>query len=103
MQVLRWNDRAGDGRRIGHRGANRPARLDQGPWIVVSSAVRSHAMRGRCAPHHSPERGAPVAMMRSALSRERWDVVEPLLDTALELEPAQRSAFLDEACRGDQV
>ena len=34
-------------------------------------------------------------------SRERWDVLEPLLDAALELEPAERGAFLDEACRDD--
>ena len=40
-------------------------------------------------------------MTRSSLSRKRWDVVEPLLDSALELEPGQRAAFLDRACRGD--
>jgi TolB-like protein len=37
----------------------------------------------------------------SALSRERWSVLEPLLDATLELTPAERSAFLDEACRDD--
>jgi serine/threonine-protein kinase len=36
------------------------------------------------------------------LSRERWKVVERLLDTALDLDPGQRSAFLDDAC-GDDV
>ena len=36
-----------------------------------------------------------------SLSRERWDELEPLLDAALELDPAMRSAFLDEACRDD--
>lgn len=34
----------------------------------------------------------------AAFSRERWAQVEPLLDAALELEPARRSTFLDEAC-----
>ncbi|HZI41304.1 MAG TPA: serine/threonine-protein kinase, partial [Gemmatimonadaceae bacterium] len=36
-----------------------------------------------------------------SLSRERWQQLEPLLDAALELEPAMRPAFLDKACRGD--
>jgi serine/threonine-protein kinase len=36
-----------------------------------------------------------------SLSRERWQLIEPLLDAVLELEPAQRPAFLDKACRGD--
>lgn len=40
-------------------------------------------------------------MKVGSLSRERWRVLEPLLDAALELEPSQRSAFLDDACRGD--
>ena len=35
------------------------------------------------------------------LSRERWTVIEPLLDAALELEPTTRPRFLDGACRGD--
>src|SRR4051794_16166392 len=40
-------------------------------------------------------------MTRSSLSRERWSVLEPLLDAALEREPSERSAFLDDACHGD--
>ncbi len=40
-------------------------------------------------------------MTRASFSRERWDEVEPLLDAALELEPEERGAFLDEACRDD--
>ena len=36
-----------------------------------------------------------------SLSRERWQQLEPLLDAALELEPGLRTAFLDDACRGD--
>ena len=36
------------------------------------------------------------------LSRERWALVEPVLDAALELEPDERAAFLEDACRGDQ-
>ena len=39
--------------------------------------------------------------MLRALSRERWKVVEPLLDTALDLDPEDRPAFLDRICRGD--
>lgn len=35
------------------------------------------------------------------LSRERWLELEPLLDVALELEPARRAAYLDAACDGD--
>ncbi|MEO8333985.1 MAG: serine/threonine-protein kinase [bacterium] len=36
-----------------------------------------------------------------SISRDRWTVLEPLLDAALELEPSRRSAFVDEACRKD--
>ena len=36
-----------------------------------------------------------------SLSRERWRELEPLLDAALEVEPARRPAFLDRACGGD--
>src|SRR5690348_448470 len=40
-------------------------------------------------------------MTLGSLSRERWSVLEPLLDAALEMEPASRAAYLDAACRGD--
>ena len=36
-----------------------------------------------------------------ALSRDRWRLLEPLLDAALELEPARRAAYVDRACGGD--
>jgi serine/threonine-protein kinase len=36
-----------------------------------------------------------------SLSRERWQELEPLLDAALEVDPARRPAFLDRACGGD--
>jgi serine/threonine-protein kinase len=36
------------------------------------------------------------------LSRVRWNVVEPLLDAALELSPEERPAFLEDVCRDDQ-
>jgi tetratricopeptide (TPR) repeat protein/TolB-like protein len=39
--------------------------------------------------------------MLRGLSRERWKEVERLLDAALDLDPDQRSAFLDDACDGD--
>ena len=39
--------------------------------------------------------------MLRGLSRERWKVVERLLDAALDLDPAQRVRFLDEACVDD--
>ncbi len=35
------------------------------------------------------------------LSPERWRLVEPILDKALELEPGARSTFLARACAGD--
>ena len=35
------------------------------------------------------------------ISRERWSALEPLLDVALDLEPAARTAFFDHACGGD--
>jgi len=40
-------------------------------------------------------------MTLGSLSHERWKLLEPLLDDALELEPERRSAFLDDVCRGD--
>ena len=40
-------------------------------------------------------------MTLGSLSRERWNLLEPLLDAALEVEPARRSVFLDEACGSD--
>ena len=36
--------------------------------------------------------------MLSAISRERWREIEPLLDAVLDLEPDRRSAFLNTAC-----
>lgn len=38
-----------------------------------------------------------------SISRDRWSVLEPLLDAALELEPSRRSAFVDGACSTDAV
>src|SRR4051794_6946721 len=37
-------------------------------------------------------------MSSGSLSRERWAVLEPLLDRALELDSTRRSRYLDEAC-----
>ena len=34
---------------------------------------------------------------------ERWQQIKNLLQAALEREPAERPAFLDEACRGDKL
>jgi len=39
--------------------------------------------------------------MLRGLSRERWKVVERLLDSALDLNPEHRAKFLDEACVDD--
>jgi serine/threonine-protein kinase len=39
--------------------------------------------------------------MKGSMSRERWRALEPLLDAALDLEPAERARFLDEACGAD--
>jgi hypothetical protein len=44
-----------------------------------------------------------VIVALGTLSRERWQLLEPLLDAALELEPGRRSAFLDDACRHDRA
>ena len=40
-------------------------------------------------------------MTLGSLSHDRWKLLEPLLDDALEMEEARRSAFLDDVCRGD--
>ena len=36
-----------------------------------------------------------------SISREHWSVLEPLLDAALELDPADRPGFLDDVCHDD--
>jgi len=40
-------------------------------------------------------------MTLASLSHERWKLLEPLLDDALELEPERRPEFLDAVCRDD--
>jgi len=40
-------------------------------------------------------------MKLGSVSRERWRVLEPLLDAALELEPARRPSFIAAACGRD--
>ena len=40
-------------------------------------------------------------MIQWSMSRDRWRVLEPLLDAALELDPAERSSYLLEACGQD--
>ena len=37
------------------------------------------------------------------LNRERWERINELFGFALEREPAQRSAYLREACGGDET
>ena len=37
------------------------------------------------------------------MSDERWTIVDRLLDAALEREPPERSAFLDDACADDEA
>jgi len=37
------------------------------------------------------------------MTPERWQQIKGVLDQALELKPEQRSAFLDQACNGDQL
>src|SRR6058998_603936 len=36
------------------------------------------------------------------MTPEHWQRIKPLLESALEREPSERSAFLDEACSGDE-
>src|SRR5688572_29453048 len=35
------------------------------------------------------------------MNRERWQQIKSLLQSALEYKPGERTAFLDEACQGD--
>src|SRR5688572_1426128 len=42
-------------------------------------------------------------MTFGSLSRQRWAVLEPLLDAALELAPNERPGFLEGACGGDRA
>ena len=36
------------------------------------------------------------------MNHQRWERIEDLLQRALDLEPSERSAFLDQACGSDQ-
>src|SRR5262245_43497201 len=40
-------------------------------------------------------------MTLGSLSQDRWKLLEPLLDEALEMEEERRSAFLHDVCRGN--
>jgi eukaryotic-like serine/threonine-protein kinase len=42
-------------------------------------------------------------MIQMSMSRDRWRVLEPLLDAALELDPAKRSSYLRDACGADSA
>src|SRR5512138_2848129 len=42
-------------------------------------------------------------MIQWSMSRDRWRVLEPLLDAALELDPAERSSYLLDACGRDSA
>src|SRR5262245_44574849 len=37
------------------------------------------------------------------MKQERWRQIDELLDAALERDPKERAAFLDEACAGDEA
>ncbi|MEJ2549020.1 MAG: serine/threonine protein kinase, partial [Gemmatimonadota bacterium] len=39
--------------------------------------------------------------MAEPVDRDRWSVIEKLLDGALDLPPEQRPGYLDDACAGD--
>src|SRR4051812_47237446 len=41
--------------------------------------------------------------MSASISPERWKAIQPLLDQALDTDPAERSAFYEGACSGDAV
>src|SRR3990172_9441328 len=41
--------------------------------------------------------------MTEIMSSDRWEKIQELYHAALELEPTQRSAFLKEACGGDEA
>src|SRR5262249_14593022 len=96
MSLLRRDDRAGDGRGAGDHGAHRAARLGESPRSSLSGARR------RCiAPASSGDTAYRAEMKLGSVSRERWRVLEPLLDAALEVEPARRPSFIAAACGRD--
>src|SRR5215831_4669003 len=37
------------------------------------------------------------------MTPEQWQLIRPILESALELEPAQRSVFLDNACTDNEL
>ena len=67
--------------------------------VVSAAASTPNSQRAE----QTPQAGSPLqnssgrtsveVMTLGSLSRERWAVLEPLLDAALELEPTERPAF----------
>jgi len=54
-------------------------------------------------PEQPPDAARPVTTLtpERAFSSERWRVIQRVVDGALDLPPAARAAYLDEACGGD--
>lgn len=46
--------------------------------------------------------GSGATRVQPALTPERWRKIKEIFSLALECEPSQRAAFLDEACEGDE-
>ena len=101
VPVLRRHDGAGDGGGAAHRRAHGPTRLDQGARTALPGA-RRHARTAPTSRIQHCRRSGTLQLddARVVLARA-VDEVEPLLDAALELEPDERGAFLDEACGDD--
>ena len=48
-------------------------------------------------------RSSSAPLNEDSMSDERWTIVDRLFDAALEREPHERAAFLDEACADDEA
>src|SRR4030095_2627742 len=85
MPFLRRHDQRRDCRGVRRHSAHGGARLDQGADAAPRRAgfVSDHAA--------SPRR----------MTRERWSLLEPLIDAALDLAPDRRPAFYDEVTAND--
>src|SRR5688572_23648211 len=95
MSFLRWHDRRRNRRGAGHHRAHGAARLVEGARAPPS---RAHRRRRRTRYTRSTR---DAAMRRRTLSPERWRFVEPLLDAALDLDAADRNAYVDAVCGSD--
>ena len=66
------------------------------PWNSLSLLCRADSRAGEVPPI------VPLARPATDMDPKRWQQIDKLLEEALDREPEQRAAFLEQACAGDE-